>query len=139
MLSNLASRGTLRVAAFGASCFVLAALAQSIDVRVVQPERRDITRVSGQPATAEAMHEADIGSKVSGQVTELNVDIGSRVSAGEVLARIAVPELIQARNAAEARVVAMRSAYERTTELAERNSITQRALVEAKSRLDTAI
>jgi len=139
MLLNLASRGALRVAALGASCLVFAALAQSIDVRVVQPERRDLVRVSGQPATAEAMHEADLGSKVSGQVTELNVDIGSRVKAGDVLARIAVPELIQARNAAEARVVALRSAYERTTELAERNSITQRALTEAKGRLDTAI
>jgi RND family efflux transporter MFP subunit len=139
MLLNLASRRALRVAALGASCLVFAALAQSIDVRVVQPERRDLVRVSAQPATAEAMHEADLGSKVSGQVTELNVDIGSRVNAGDVLARIAVPELIQARNAAEARVVAQRSAYERTTELAERNSITQRALTEAKGRLDTAI
>ncbi|HET7923283.1 MAG TPA: efflux RND transporter periplasmic adaptor subunit [Rhodanobacteraceae bacterium] len=139
MLSILASRGALRVAALGASCVAFAALAQSIDVRVVQPERRDLARVSAQPATAEAMHEADLGSKVSGQVTELNVDIGSRVRAGEVLARIAVPELIQARNAAEARVVAMRSAYDRTTELAERNSITQRAVTEAKGRLDTAI
>lgn len=139
MLFTLASRGALRVAALGASCSIFVALAQSIDVRVVQPERRDLARVSAQPATAEAMHEADLGSKVSGQVTELNVDIGSRVRAGQILARIAVPELIQARNAAEARVVAMRSAYDRTTELAERNSITQRAVTEAKGRLDTAI
>ena len=133
------ARGALRVAVLGALCCGFAALAQSIDVRVVQPERRDLARVSAQPATAEAMHEADLGSKVSGQVTELNVDIGSRVRTGEVLARIAVPELIQARNAAEARVVALRSAYDRTTELAERNSITQRAVTEAKGRLDTAI
>lgn len=139
MLSILMSRAALGVAALGASCFALTALAQSIDVRVVQPERRDLARVSGQPATAEAMHEADLGSKVSGHVSELNVDIGSRVSAGQVLARIAVPELIQARNAAEARVVTMRSAYERSTELAQRNSITQRALTEAKGRLDVAI
>lgn len=115
------------------------AFAQSIDVRVVQPERREIVRVSAQPATAEAMHEADLGAKVSGQVTELNVDIGSVVRAGEVLARIAVPELVQARNAAAAHVAAMRSAYERTAALAERNSVTERVLTEAKSRLDTAI
>jgi membrane fusion protein (multidrug efflux system) len=115
------------------------AFAQSIDVRVVQPERREIVRLSAQPATAEAMHEADLGAKVSGQVTELNVDIGSIVRAGQVLARIAVPELMQARNAAAAHVVAMRSAYERTAALAERNSVTERALTEAKSRLDTAI
>lgn len=139
MLSILTGRGAFRVAALGATCLAFTAVAQSIDVRVVQPERRDLARVSAQPATAEAMHEADLGSKVSGQVTELNVDIGRRVRAGEVLARIAVPELIQARNAAEARVVAMRSAYDRTAELAQRNSITQRAVTEAKGRLDTAI
>lgn len=139
MLSIMTGRVALRVVVLGATCLGFAAFAQSIDVKVVQPERRDLARVSGQPATAEAMHEADLGSKVSGQVTELNVDIGSRVSAGQVLARIAVPELIQARNAAEARVVAMRSAYDRTAELAQRNSITQRAVTEAKGRLDTAI
>jgi membrane fusion protein (multidrug efflux system) len=138
MLALLCRRAP-RVAALGAVFFGFAAVAQSIDVRVVQPERRDLVRVSGQPASAEAMHEADLGSKVSGQVTELNVDIGSRVKAGDVLARIAVPELIQARNAASAQVVAMRSAYERTAALAERNSVTQRTVVEAKSRLDTAI
>jgi len=139
MLSILTGRGALGVAVLGASCFTFAAPAQSVDVRVAQPERRDLVRVSAQPATAEAMHEADIGAKVSGQITELNVDIGSRVTTGDVLARIAVPELIQARNAASARVVALRSAYERTADLAARNSITQRALVEAKGRLDTAI
>jgi membrane fusion protein (multidrug efflux system) len=139
MLSILTSRGFFRAGALAAPCLAFAALAQSVDVRVVQPERRDLVLVSAQPATAEAMHEADLGAKVSGQITELNVDIGSRVKAGDVLARIAVPELIQARNAAAAQVVATRSAYERTAELAERNSITQRALVEAKGRLDTAI
>lgn len=135
------SGGRRLVAAAVPAVLLLAAVAsaQSIDVRVVQVERRDIVRLSAQPATAEALHEADLGAKVSGHVTELNVDIGSVVKAGAVLARIAVPELVQARNAASAQVVAMRSAYERTAELAERNSITQRSLAEAKSRLDTAI
>jgi len=132
-------RRLVAVAVPGALLLVFVASAQSIDVRVVQPERRDIVRLSAQPATAEAMHEADLGAKVSGQVTELNVDIGSVVKTGAVLARIAVPELVQARNAASAQVAAMRSAHERTAELAERNSVTQRSLAEAKSRLDTAI
>lgn len=135
----MTGRGLRRAAASGALLSSLALSAQSIDVRVVQPERRDLVLVSSQPATAEAMHEADLGSKVSGQVTELNVDIGSRVEAGAVLARMAVPELIQARNAAAAQVVAVRSAYERTAALGERASVTQRAVTEAKSRLDTAL
>src|SRR5688572_22473560 len=132
-------RSCMRLAALGALLAVAAARGQSIDVPVVQPERRDLSRLSSQPATAEALHEADLGSKVSGEVTELNVDIGSRVKAGQILVRMEVPELVQARNAAAAEVTALRSAYERTAALAGRNSVTQRSLVEAKSRLDGAI
>jgi membrane fusion protein (multidrug efflux system) len=128
-----------QAAALGALLSAAAAWGQSIDVPVVQPERRALARLSSQPATAEALHEADLGSKVSGEVTELHVDIGSRVKGGQVLARMAVPELIQARNAAAAQVAALRSAYERTAALAERNSVTQKSLAEAKSRLDAAI
>jgi len=126
-------------AALVAAVLAAPASSQPIDVSVVQPQRRDLARVSTQPATAEAQYEADLGAKVSGQVTDLSVDIGSRVTAGQVLARLAVPELVQARNAAAAEVKALRSAYERMAMLAERNSVTQRTLVEAQSRLDTAI
>jgi membrane fusion protein (multidrug efflux system) len=136
------SRPVRRVLTAGALLACLAAgsaFGQVLEVRVVQPERRDLSRISTQPATAEALYEADLGAKVSGQVIELNVDIGDRVAEGQVLARIAVPELIQARNAAAAQVRALRSAYERTAALAERNSVTQRSLVEAQSRLDGAV
>jgi RND family efflux transporter MFP subunit len=100
---------------------------------------RDTGLFSTQPGTAEAFYEADLGAKVSGFVSELNVDIGARVAAGQVLARIAVPELIQARNAARAKVAALQSEHDRTAMLVARSSMTQRALDEAKSRLDTAI
>jgi RND family efflux transporter MFP subunit len=108
-------------------------------VRVTQPSRRDLARDTVQPATAEAFFEADLGAKISGYVSELRVDIGARVKAGQTLARIADPELTQARNAAAADVVAQQSAYDRTVELAAHNSITQRAVAEAKGRLDAAI
>ena len=113
--------------------------APPLAVRVVQPARHDFALATGQPATAEAFFEADLGAKVSGHVSQLTVDIGTRVKAGQTLARIAVPELIQARNAAAAEVAALRSAHDRTAELAARNSVTQRALTEAQSRLDTAL
>ena len=112
---------------------------QPVAVRVIQPSRRDLARDTVQPATAEAFFEADLGAKVSGYVSELRVDIGARVKAGQTLARIAVPELIQARNAAAADVATQQSAYDRTAELAAHNSITQRAVAEAKGRLDTAL
>jgi RND family efflux transporter MFP subunit len=108
-------------------------------VRVVQPEQRPFAYTSTQVGSAEAFYEADLGARVSGYVSELLVDVGTPVRSGQVLARISVPELVQARNAAAAEVAARRSEYERTAMLAERNSITQRALTEAKSRLDTAI
>ena len=115
------------------------AWSQAIAVRVVQPERRDLTHSASQPGSAEAFYEADLGAKVSGSVRELLVDVGTRVTAGQALARIDVPDMIQVRNAAMAEVAGLRSEYERTAMLAERNSVTQRALTEAKSRLDTAI
>jgi membrane fusion protein (multidrug efflux system) len=115
------------------------AQAQPVTVRVVQPARRDFALDSTQPATAEAFFEADLGAKISGHVSELRVDIGTRVKAGQTLARISAPELIQARNVATADVTAQRSAYERTAELAQHNSVTQRALTEAQGRLDAAI
>ena len=107
-------------------------------VDVAEPQRRDLELVSTQPGTAEAFYEADLGAKASGYVSELLVDIGDRVVAGQVLARIAVPELVQARNAAAAEVAAVESEYQRIAMLAERNSVTQKTLTEAKSRLDTA-
>jgi RND family efflux transporter MFP subunit len=67
------------------------------------------------------------------------VDVGSQVRAGQVLARIAVPEIIEERNAARAEVAARRSEHERTAMLAERSSVTQKALTEAKNRLDGAV
>ncbi len=123
----------------GAAQPAAATAPQPVAVRVVQPERRDFVRDSMQPATAEAFFEADLGAKVSGHVTELNVDIGTRVKAGQTLARISVPELVQARNAAAADVTALRSARERTAALVERKSVTERALIEAENRLDAAI
>lgn len=129
----------LSIAVAGTTLVAATALAQPVEVRVATPQRRTFEIVSTQPGAAEAFYEADLGAKVSGFVNELLVDVGARVKRGQVLARIAVPELQQARNAAAAEVEALRSAYERTAALVERKSITERALTEAKGRLDTAI
>jgi RND family efflux transporter MFP subunit len=113
--------------------------AQTAHAQAVASEPADAELISTQPGTAEAFYEADLGAKVSGFVSELNVDIGASVTEGQVLARIAVPELVQARNAARAKVAALQSEHERTATLVARSSMTQRALDEAKSRLDAAI
>jgi RND family efflux transporter MFP subunit len=116
-----------------------AAAQQPIAVRVIAPEHRAFTLSSAQPGTAEAFYEADLGARVSGFVSELLVDVGSSVRPGQVLARLAVPELIAERSAARAQVAALKSEYERTEMLAARSSVTQKALAEAQNRLDAAI
>lgn len=119
--------------------FAGAVVAQPIAVRTVSPEPRAFELSSTQPGTAEPFYEADLGAKVSGFVSELAVDVGSRVRAGQVLARLAVPELIAERAATRAEVAARRSEFARTEMLAARSSVTQKALAEAQNRLDAAI
>ena len=132
------SVGASAALAFASLAGVLAAQ-QPVVVRTVAPEQRALTLSSTQPGTAEAFYEADLGAKASGFVSELAVDVGTRVRAGQVLARLAVPDLVEQRNAAHAQATALRSEYERTEMLAARNSVTQKVLAEAKGRLEAAV
>ncbi|MBN9520663.1 efflux RND transporter periplasmic adaptor subunit [bacterium] len=66
--------------------------ADRVTVEVVAPKAGGIDRVCVQPGTLEPFEAADLYAKVSGFLAEQTVDIGSRVKAGQVLARIAVPE-----------------------------------------------
>jgi RND family efflux transporter MFP subunit len=63
-------------------------------VAAVLVETKTVERTSTQPATVHAFHEARSFAKVSGYVSKLNVDIGSKVKAGDVLAVIDVPEMV---------------------------------------------
>lgn len=132
-------RATLWVSLLGCVAVVgEAAYGQSTAVRVIQPETRSFERVSRQPGTAEAFFEADLGAKVSGYVADLLVDIGTPVTSGQVLARIAVPDMLAARSALSAEVDAVQSEHDRAAMLVERGSLTQRALDEATNRLAAA-
>lgn len=113
------------------------AVAQSIDVKVVNPTVHEFKRVSNQPATAAAYYVADLGAQVSGYVEELLVDIGDRVRKGTVLARISVPDIDESLRAAQASVTALESEFQRVTQLVEESSLTAKAADEAKHRLDS--
>ncbi len=63
-----------------------------VAVEVVTPRPGGIDRVCVQPGTVEPFAAADLYAKASGFLAEQAVDIGSRVTKGDVLARIAVPE-----------------------------------------------
>lgn len=62
-------------------------------VRVVKPERRNITYAVVQPGFVEAYERTSIYAKVSGFITHFHVDIGQKVKKDDVLAEIFVPEL----------------------------------------------
>jgi HlyD family secretion protein len=71
---------------------------------VVKPQAGGIARSSEQPGTMESFDFADLYAKVSGYVKLQNVDIGSKVSAGDVLVEIDAPEFEEALNEATAAV-----------------------------------
>jgi RND family efflux transporter MFP subunit len=71
-------------------------------VPTVAVQTQTIERTSTQPATVHAFHEARSFAKASGYVSTLNVDIGSAVKAGDVLAVIDVPETVAQYGSAEA-------------------------------------
>ena len=63
-------------------------------------------------ATLEAFEETDLFAKVSGYVSDVRVDIGDHVKAGQVLALIDVPELKQELAEATAQLESRRSSLE---------------------------
>ncbi len=64
----------------------------TVAVKVISPRPGGINRLCTQPGSVEPFEAADLYSKVSGFLVEQNVDIGYPVHAGDVLARISVPE-----------------------------------------------
>jgi HlyD family secretion protein len=64
-------------------------------VRLVQPEKRTIVRVVGQPSFIESYERTSIYPKLTGYIEKWNVDIGDKVKKGDVLATLFVPELVE--------------------------------------------
>jgi RND family efflux transporter MFP subunit len=62
-------------------------------VEVVRPRRVTVAQRLQTNATLEAFEEADLFAKVSGYLSDVRVDIGDHVKAGQVLAVIDVPEM----------------------------------------------
>jgi HlyD family secretion protein len=67
-------------------------LTSRVNVEVISPLAGGIDRKCVQPCTLEAFDDATLYAKVSGYLAEQNVDRGSVVKKGDVLARISVPE-----------------------------------------------
>jgi RND family efflux transporter MFP subunit len=62
-------------------------------VHLVKPERKTLLRTTGQPGFIEAYEQTSLYPKVSGYISAWKVDIGDKITKGQVLAVISVPEL----------------------------------------------
>ena len=67
--------------------------ASAVPVEAIVPLPRGLDRVCVQPGSVEPFQSADLYAKVSGYLAEQSVDIGYRVKRGDVLARVAAPEI----------------------------------------------
>jgi RND family efflux transporter MFP subunit len=81
-------------------------------VEVVRPRRVTMAHRLQTNATLEAFEEADLFAKVSGYLSDVRVDIGDHVKAGQVLAVIDVPEMVQELAEAKAQLESKRSSLE---------------------------
>ena len=65
-------------------------------VEVRKPEKKELTRTLRLAATVEANKKVDLAARVPGVVAELadRMDIGRPVKKGEILVRLAVPDLV---------------------------------------------
>src|ERR1035438_1101983 len=63
-------------------------------VTVAKVDREDLNREVTIPAEFRPYEEVELHAKVSGYVSEMKVDFGDRVKAGQLMATLEVPELL---------------------------------------------
>jgi RND family efflux transporter MFP subunit len=81
-------------------------------VEVVSPRRATVAQRLQSNATLEAFEDANLFAKVSGYLSEVRVDIGDHVKAGQILAVIDVPEMEKELAEAEAQLAARQKSLE---------------------------
>src|SRR5580704_1049292 len=81
-------------------------------VEVVRPRRATVAQRLQTNASLEAFEEADLFAKVSGYLSDVRIDIGDHVKAGQVLAVIDVPEMKQELAEAKAQLETKQRALE---------------------------
>jgi len=81
-------------------------------VEVVHPRRVTVAQRLQTNATLAAFEEADLFAKVTGYLSDVRVDIGDHVKAGQILAVIDIPELEQQLAEDQAQLASKQSALE---------------------------
>jgi multidrug efflux pump subunit AcrA (membrane-fusion protein) len=80
-------------------------VAKPPNVRLVQPQVRDIVRVVGQPSFTQSYERSSVYPKMNAYIQKWIVDIGDKVKKGDVLATLFVPELVEDHGTKKATVV----------------------------------
>ncbi len=130
-LSNITVLGLL-----AAGMWVRAA--DPVEVSVVHPVRGDVTRFAALPGTLRANQQVTLQARVAGFVNSISVDRGDRVTAGQGVAELEVPELIADRVRLRAEV-AVAEAEARRIEAARQKApdlVTPQSLDTARGRLE---
>src|SRR3954447_23251417 len=107
-------------------------------VEVVRPRRATVAQRLQTNATLAAFEEADLFAKISGYLSDVRVDIGDHVKAGQVLALIDVPEMEQDLAEAKAQLESKQSSLESATRQLDRykaNITLQNALLRRREEL----
>jgi RND family efflux transporter MFP subunit len=90
-------------------------------VDVINPRRAAIAQRLQSNATLEEFEEADLYAKVSGYLSQVAVDIGDRITAGQILAVVDIPELSKELAETEAQLDSRRRSLEVAERQIERN------------------
>lgn len=119
---------------------LLASAADPAPVTTAHPTRGDITRHVALPGSLRANQQVTLQARVAGFVRTVLVDRGDKVSAGQVLAEIEVPELLaeKAKRVAELRVAGIEGRRLEDGRKKSPDLVTQQSLDAASGRLEVA-
>jgi RND family efflux transporter MFP subunit len=108
----------------------------TLTVKTVRPQVGGMDRISRQPGSIQTYESVAHYPAVSGYLKKLNVDIGSRVKKGEVLAVIEVPELVKQ---LEHHKAVVDHANAKVTQMRAHKRATQADLAAAKASVNQAL
>ena len=106
-----------------------------VKVKTVAVVQKEVIKSTKQPATIVPYYETQVRSKVEGYISELNVDMGDVVKAGQILARIDVPEMQSQRDAMLAQVALLQA---KEKEASAGVTLAKATVQAAKARLEQA-
>lgn len=90
-------------------------------VQVMKPIRRDVVQTLRLPATVSPYYQTTLYAKVSGYLKAIYVDKGDSVKAGQILALIDDPELLERYHQAQSDYVIKKVTYERLANVRKEN------------------